>query len=61
MPVVEDQHVTKIVEDLDPDTPTGHVYQARCSCHWWGTSTFNRKRAVHEADVHRAKEVVDAL
>ena len=58
---MENQHVTTIDEDLDPDTPTGHRYQARCVCLWVGVQTFDRKRAVKDAEMHRSKAAVDSL
>lgn len=59
--MTEQQHVTKIDEDLDLDTPTGYRYQPRCSCGWVGVPDFDRKRAAKAADMHRMKEAVDAL
>lgn len=58
---MNDQHVTTIDEDLDPDTPSGHRYQPRCRCGWVGVQTYERKRAVKEAEMHRAKAAVDSL
>jgi len=58
---MNDQHVTQIEDDLDPDTPTGRRYQPRCSCTWAGTPTYDRKRAVKEADMHRTQEAVRGL
>ena len=56
-----EQHVTKIDEDLDPDTPTGHRYQVVCSCRWRGVPTYDRKCALKEADMHRMCEGVKDL
>ena len=58
---MNNQHVTQIADDLDPDTPTGHRYQPHCSCTWIGTQTYDRKRAVKEAEMHRAQESVRKL